>query len=100
MSELTPNTVRELRISRPERDGVAIQSVRPGEPASDAGLRRGDIVLEANGAKVEDGEALRRLIRKLRPGAKLSLKGYRGNDSRTWDVEIGEMPGADQLRNQ
>jgi len=100
MSELTPDTVRELRITRPERDGVAINSVRPNEPASRAGLRPGDMITQANGEKVEDGEALRRMIRKLRPGAKLTLKGFRGNDSKTWQVEIGEMPQADKLREQ
>ena len=100
MAELTPETVRGLRISRPEREGVAIESVRNGEPASLAGLRRGDVVTSANGKKVADGEDLRKLIRKLRPGAELSLQGFRGNQAQTWKVIIGEMPGADQLQNQ
>ncbi|MCC2670466.1 MAG: HtrA2 peptidase [Armatimonadetes bacterium] len=97
MAELTPETVRSLRITRPERDGVAIDSVRPGEPASQAGLRKGDMITHANGTAVANGEELRKLIRKLRPGAELALKGYRGNQTQTWRVVVGEMPGADQL---
>jgi S1-C subfamily serine protease len=100
MAELTPETVRSLRITRPEREGVAIESVRAGEPASQADLRRGDVVTRANGKNVADGEDLRKLIRKLRPGAELALEGFRGNQPQTWKVIIGEMPGADQLQNQ
>ena len=98
MSELTPFTVRELGIKRPERDGVAINAVRPNEPASRAGLRRGDVILEANGQKVENSETLRRIIRKLRPGDRLTLRGFRGNDPKTWVITVGEMPAVDELR--
>lgn len=98
MAELTAETRRSLGITRRERDGVAIASVRPNEPASQAGLRAGDVITAANGQKVSTGEELRRVIRKLRPGVTLKLWGFRGNQSQTWQVKIGEMPGADQLQ--
>jgi S1-C subfamily serine protease len=55
------------------------------------------MITHANGTAVANGEELRKLIRKLRPGAELALKGYRGNQTQTWRVVVGEMPGADQL---
>jgi S1-C subfamily serine protease len=98
MAELTSETRRSLGITRRERDGVAIASVRPGEPADQAGLRPGDVITQAQGQKVATGEALRKVIRKLRPGDSLTLQGFRGNSPRSWSVKIGEMPEADQLQ--
>ena len=98
MAELTTETKRSLGITRRERDGVAIASVRPNEPAAQGGLRAGDVITMANGQAVATGEELRRIIRKLRPGANLRLMGFRGNRAQSWQVKIGEMPGADQLQ--
>jgi S1-C subfamily serine protease len=98
MAELTSDTRRSLGITRRERDGVAIASVRPGEPADRAGLRTGDVITQAQGQKVATGEELRKVIRKLRPGDSLTLQGFRGNSPKSWSVKIGEMPGADQLQ--
>jgi len=57
---LTPELVDQLKLDSAE--GVLIASVEPGSPAADAGLRRGDVVLEVDRKKVEDVKALSRVL--------------------------------------
>jgi serine protease Do len=47
MSDLTPDVRQQLNLPNGV-NGAAIQSVRPGSPAEDAGLRPGDIILQVN----------------------------------------------------
>lgn len=97
MAELTRQVAEELRIPPGDLKGVVIASVRPGEPAASAGLERGDVITQANGQPVTDGEELRKIIRRMEPGAKLTLKGRRGDQPKTWTVTVGEMPAVDRL---
>ena len=46
VQELTPQSARSLGLNQVE--GVVITSVQPESPAADAGLRRGDVILEIN----------------------------------------------------
>jgi serine protease Do len=96
MAELNPDVARELGIA-PDQKGVAIAEARPNEPAAKAGLRVGDLIQEANGKPVSQGDELRRAIRELRPGQRLVLKGRRGAQAKEWSVVVGEMPPTDQL---
>ncbi|HEU4752482.1 MAG TPA: PDZ domain-containing protein, partial [Armatimonadota bacterium] len=100
MQELTPQVAREFGVDRPGLDGVAIAGVRPGEPAEKAGLQRGDVVTQANGHRVPSVDDLRRIIRGLKPGDQLSLRGLRDNREQTWTVTLGEMPPLDELRQE
>jgi len=55
LADLTPNVRQQLNV--PEQlKGAAIQDVRPGSPADDAGLTPGDIILEVNRKPVESAE--------------------------------------------
>lgn len=54
VSELTRELAATLRTK--EMKGVAVVEVKPGGPAEDAGIMRGDIVLEVNGQKVSNLE--------------------------------------------
>jgi serine protease Do len=55
LADLTPDVRQQLNV--PEQvHGAAIQEVRPGSPADDAGLTPGDVILEVN-RKPVDGAA-------------------------------------------
>ncbi|MGO8757870.1 MAG: trypsin-like peptidase domain-containing protein [Terracidiphilus sp.] len=55
VADLTPELRQQLNV--PERvHGAAVENVRPGSPADDAGLAPGDVILEVNRHPVEDAE--------------------------------------------
>lgn len=54
------------------------------------------MVTEANGARINGWDDLRRVVRDLKPGDTLTLKGFRGDRERTWQLKAGEMPDLDR----
>jgi serine protease Do len=54
---LTPEIAEQLGVSEP--GGVVVTEVQPGSPAAEAGLRRGDVIIEVNRHKVETVDDLR-----------------------------------------
>jgi serine protease Do len=55
VAELTPDVRQQLHIPS-QVNGVAVQSVRPGSPAEDAGLTQGDVILEVDRKPVSSAE--------------------------------------------
>jgi serine protease Do len=67
--------------------GVILVSVDPDGPASDAGLRRGDIIVEANRQRVSGVDDLERIMRDVPDGEDLLLRierVVRGSSSFLW----------------
>ncbi len=57
VDNLSPEMRSQLNIPANVK-GAAIQSVRPGSPADDAGLAPGNVILEVNRKPVQDADAL------------------------------------------
>jgi serine protease Do len=55
VAELSPDVRQQLHIPS-QVNGVAVQSVRPGSPAEDAGLTQGDVILEVDRKPVTSTE--------------------------------------------
>jgi len=53
VENLTPDLVLQLGLGREER-GVVVMRVDPGSSAEEAGLRRGDLILEVNHGSIHD----------------------------------------------
>ena len=58
VQDLTPDLAEQLGVD--EKDGVVVTSVTPGSPGAEAGVRRGDVILEVNRKEVSDVEDLRK----------------------------------------
>ena len=82
-----------LGVSMGEADnGARIEEVRPGSPADDAGLERGDVVVEAAGQSVDSPTDLRGVVEDREPGDELELEVRRGDRTLTVTAELGERP--------
>lgn len=66
--------------------GSVITDVEYGYPASIAGLRKGDVIIELNGEKVEDSSHLKYMLYKYNVGDTVKLKYIRGKDE--FEVEV------------
>jgi len=69
------------RLGYEGEEGVVITDVKPGSPADDAGLRRGDLIVEANRKKVSSVRGFRQIVDELKPGDILLLRVRRGDRS-------------------
>ncbi len=73
--------------------GVLIVSVQRDGPAAKAGIRRGDIVLKVNDVEVNDAQALRDALARLKPGDEARVRIARGDSELTITVVLGEADG-------
>jgi len=71
---------------------VVVGDVTPNSPAQDAGVRRGDILLEVNGRLVTNSNQLRNSISMMQPGTEIKLKLLRDGSERDLTVKLKEMP--------
>ncbi|MGH8904868.1 MAG: S1C family serine protease [Egibacteraceae bacterium] len=76
------HVARRLRgaVGLPPRDGLLVRGVEEDGPAARAGVRPGDLIVEAAGQPVTSGDELHALLDGLEPGASLVLRLVRGAD--------------------
>ncbi len=70
--------------------GVQVVALIPEGPAERAGLRRGDIIVQANELPVSDREKLDRLLVGLEPGDAVKLDILRAGEPMELPVELGD----------
>jgi serine protease Do len=83
---------RHLRraVGLPERDGLLVRVVEDGGPADRAGLRAGDLVVEAGDRAVADADELYDVLDQLGQDQTLALRVVRGADELTVTVRFGD----------
>ena len=65
VTPVTSDIAKQLGL--PKAEGVVIDNVEAGFAGQDAGLRRGDVILEVNRQKVRDESDYRSLMEKTKP---------------------------------
>jgi serine protease Do len=88
IQNLTPELAKSLGIK--ETSGALISGVEKGSPADQAGLKRGDLVIELNGKKVADSTSLRNMVSANAPGTNTAVKVIRDGKEQTVTVALGE----------
>lgn len=73
-------------------DGALIAEVTPNTPASDAGLRTGDVVTGIDGKPISGPQELQLAVGGTDPGTKVELTIYRDGKKQTVPVTLGELP--------
>jgi membrane-associated protease RseP (regulator of RpoE activity) len=73
-----------------EARGAVITLIDHDAPAGQIGLRVNDVVLQLNGQNVEGAEQLRRMLREIPPGRKVSLEFSRDGNLQTTSVELAD----------
>jgi serine protease Do len=91
LGEVSYEDLRKENIPDSVVDGVVIDAVQEGAPAAKAGLKKGDIVTQANGRDINSVSALRNTVAMVRPGKDLNLEIYRGGKPMQLSVTVEEF---------
>ena len=73
-------------------DGSLVNNVESGGPADDAGIKRGDVILEVNHEATTSPSELVSVVRNLEPGKRVSVRIWRDGVTRTIDIKVGSRP--------
>lgn len=80
-------------LGHPSEPGVLVVSVQSGSPAQTAGVVRGDIITEINGAAVNSPREVEQAIDSRKQGDTLQVKVRHGDEQKTLSVALGERSG-------
>ena len=87
-----PLTQRQaLALGLAATTGITIQSVIAGSPASQAGLRPGDIITKVNDQQIDQQHPLTSIMVKSRPGDRVRLTVIRGGQTQVIEVTLGRQ---------
>lgn len=89
LRDLSYNEARKLGL--PAATGAMVAEVVKGAPAAEAGLRKGDVILEYNGAKVDDSGDLRNNVAITEIGKTVKLMVLRDGKRLNLNVRIGSL---------
>ena len=90
VQSITPELAKQFNLK--EENGALVSDVVENSPAEEAGIRRGDVIIEFNGKKVDEPYNLRNTVASTMPGDALELKFIREGKVKALTVKIGELP--------
>ena len=74
--------------------GAYVAAITPNAGAERAGIRKGDVMIEVDGVGVRSNDDVVRIVRKHRPGDALRVVVLRGDEQKTFEVTLGDLPNA------
>jgi S1-C subfamily serine protease len=86
VDDVDNDKVQSLKLK--EARGAVITLIDHDAPAGQIGLRVNDVVVEFNGQPVDDAEQLRRMLREIPPGRKVSLEFSRDGNIQTVAIAL------------
>ena len=88
VQDVDAGRLRELKLK--EERGVEVTAVEEDSPAGRAGLRKGDVVLEMNGQRVEGVEQFVRMVREMPVGREAKLQVSRNGEVQTLTAKVAQ----------
>jgi len=88
---VTPDIARSLGLDQAQ--GVIVSSVQPGSPAADAGLARGDVILEVNRQAIKSAAELQNITDNAKAGANLLFLVRRSGNNLFVAMNVPEKDG-------
>ena len=86
IQEMTPELQKHFKVS----GGVLIAQVYPDSPASEGGMKRGDVVIAIEGKKVDKYRELQSLVAAQPVGSRIDVKVIREGKERMLNLKVEE----------
>jgi len=91
-ADLTPELAKAFHYEG--KGGALAQEVMADSPAGKAGVQEGDVIVEFNGHKIQDANALRERVAATKPGTEAQVKVWREGKELTLTVTTGDLASA------
>src|SRR5262249_28767329 len=88
-----------LRDPQTAGSGAVVAELANGSPASTAGLRGGDLIIEFDGRPVKSPQQLAEIVANTPVGRTVRLKFVRNGQAQTASVTLAERPGRRAAQN-
>ena len=93
LKETEPDKYNKLKV----KDGVYVQGFSSNSSAEKAGLKEGDVITGINGHKIKSFQELRAEISRFNPGNEVAVQVQRGDDIKTYNVELKNDQGTTEV---
>ncbi|HEU4402225.1 MAG TPA: Do family serine endopeptidase [Candidatus Polarisedimenticolia bacterium] len=90
LGEITPDLQEAFGLKTDK--GALVQSIQPGLPADEAGLKRGDVIVAVDGHSIESTNEVVRMVSAKEPGSTVRLTVNRGGKEMTLNAKLAERP--------
>jgi serine protease Do len=88
--DIDQDLAKALKLKSTE--GSLVADVTPDGPADKAGIKRGDVIVEFDGKKVENSIQLRNMVAQVTPGKTVEVVLIRNGNEMKIDVRLEERP--------
>jgi len=90
IQDLSPELAKQFEVA--DNEGALVNEVAPGGPAQQAGVRRGDVIVEFEGEKIESWNELPRVVAGAPVGQEVDVIVMRDGKRKHIGVTLGELP--------
>jgi serine protease Do len=90
VQRVTPEIAESLNLD--DDGGALVADITAGGPADKAGVKRGDIIVEVNGYKIDEMPELPKILASYAPGTKTKLKVIRNGEEKVLNLKLEELP--------
>ncbi|WP_309084084.1 Do family serine endopeptidase [Chelativorans sp.] len=95
IQEVTPEIAESLGLK--DQKGALIVEPQEGQPAAEAGIQAGDVVIALDGKPVASPRELARIVAEQDIGKNINVTVWRDGKSQEITVKVAEMPDTDQV---
>src|SRR3984957_6849805 len=89
LNDVTPANASFFHL--PDTNGAIVAQVSSDSPASRAGLKSGDVIVQLDGQKVVNGSALQVAVSGIAPGNTIALGIIRDGNAQTVNLKVGSF---------
>lgn len=102
MQEITSDWIEQFGKEHDitERAGVFVYDAAQNGAAATAGVKKGDVITEINGTKVNTPSMVQEIISAFRPGDKVKIVVKRGSSVKQFDITLRNRSGNEQLMSK
>ena len=89
IQKITPELAASFDLK--DQNGALVGDVTPGGPADEAGLKRGDVIIDFDGQKINDFSELPPVVAQTPVGKKVEVTVLRDGKPKVFNIKLGEL---------